>query len=213
MSQKNIMIVEDHILTRMGTIMAINTNSEHYKVVSEAGSVKEAIAILKSGQPIDLILLDLMLPDGRGREVVKYLHTYENSVKVLVLSADNDKNNILQLLQIGIDGFVSKFVDIPTLLLAIESVCNGIEFYGKDIAEIIHAVTTANPKTIETFTSRERKIIHLCAEGLTAKKIANKLNISVRTVENHKNNIFKKMGFKNTSELIHYAYEHGIIHN
>ncbi len=213
MSVTNVLLVEDHVLTRMGTVMAINSNSENFKVVAEAGSIKEAIDILDKNSDIGLVLLDLMLPDGHGIEVVKHLRDTNSPVKVLVLSADTDKNNILQLLEVGIDGFVSKFVDIPTLLDAMDSVCNGLEYYGKDISEIIHAVSLAHASSEELFTNREMEIIRLCSKGHTVKEIANELNISVRTVENHKNNIFKKLGFNTTGELIHYAYEHGIIHN
>ncbi|MDY6327798.1 MAG: response regulator transcription factor [Bacteroidales bacterium] len=213
MSVTNILLVEDHVLTRMGTVMAINTDKENYRIIAEAGSVTEAIDILDKNTNIDLVLLDLMLPDGHGIEVVKHLRKTNSPAKVLVLSADNDKNNILQLMEVGIDGFVSKFTDIPTLFSAMESVCNGIEYFGKDISEIIHAVLTAKPTSEDHFTSREVEIIRLCAKGYIVKEIARNLEISSRTVENHKNNIFKKLGFNTTGELISYAYEHGIIHN
>ncbi len=213
MSAVNVLLVEDHVLTRMGMVMAINNNKENYKIIAEVGSVEESIDFLEQNHNVDLVLLDLMLPDGHGIEVIKYLRKINSSAKVLIISADNDKNNILQLMDVGIDGFVSKFVDIPTLFLAMESVCNGLEFYGKDISEIIHAVLTAKTAAEEQFTDRELEIIRLCSKGYMVKEIASELNISNRTVENHKNNIFKKLGFNTTTELIRYSYEHGIIHN
>ena len=213
MSAVNVLLVEDHVLTRMGMVMAINNNKENYKIIAEVGSVEESIDFLEQNHNVDLVLLDLMLPDGHGIEVIKYLRKINSSAKVLIISADNDKNNILQLMDVGIDGFVSKFVDIPTLFLAMESVCNGLEFYGKDISEIIYAVLTAKTAAEEQFTDRELEIIRLCSKGYMVKEIASELNISNRTVENHKNNIFKKLGFNTTAELIRYSYEHGIIHN
>ena len=213
MSTIKILIVEDHVLTRMGTKVALNSSSKNCQIVAEAGSVKEAKEHLKNLSNIDLILLDLKLPDGNGVEVVQFLRSRNMNVKVLIISADTDKNNILQLMQLGINGFISKFADISTLEHAIESVCNDCDYFGKDISEIIHAVTIAKSPEEDLFTARELEIMRLCAQGYSVKIIADELNISTRTVENHKNNIFKKMGFNSTGELIHFAFEKGIVQN
>ena len=213
MSTIKILIVEDHVLTRMGTKAALNSSSKNCQIVAEAGSVKEAKDYLKSLPNIDLILLDLILPDGNGIEVVQFLRSRNMNNKVLIISADTDKNNILQLIQLGINGFISKFADISTLEYAIESIFNGNDYFGKDISEIIHAVTIAKSPEEDLFTGRELEIIRLCAQGLSVKMIADELNISTRTVENHKNNIFKKMGFNSTGELIYFAFEKGIVQN
>lgn len=213
MSTIKILIVEDHVLTRMGTKAALNSSSKNCQIVAEAGSVKEAKDFLKSLPNIDLILLDLILPDGNGIEVVQFLRSRNMDNKVLIISADTDKKNILQLIQLGINGFISKFADISTLEYAIESIINGNDYYGKDISEIIHAVTIAKSPEEDLFTARELEIIRLCAQGLSVKMIADELNIGTRTVENHKNNIFKKMGFNSTGELIYFAFEKGIVQN
>ena len=212
MENIKILIVEDHVLTRMGTIMAMSNCNTPCQVVAEAATVKEAKAILGKHADIDLILLDLMLPDGNGREVLHFLRSYNQKAKVLIISADTDKNTVLELMQIGISGFISKYSNPDTLAAAIDSVCNGIEYFGKDISEIIHVVSNAKePLAGETFTSRELEIMQLCAQGHSVKIIADELNISPRTVENHKNNIFKKLGFNSTAELIHYVFEKGIV--
>ena len=213
MSTIKILIVEDHVLTRMGTKAALNSSSKNCQIVVEAGSVKEAKDFLKSLPNIDLILLDLILPDGNGIDVVQFLRSRNMDNKVLIISADTDKNNILQLIQLGINGFISKFADITTLEYAIESIISGNDYFGKDISEIIHAVTIAKSPEEDLFTARELEIIRLCAQGLSVKMIADELNISARTVENHKNNIFKKMGFNSTGELIYFAFEKGIVQN
>ena len=200
-------------MTRMGISLALNSSSSNCQIVAEAGSVKEAKEKLKQHDNVDLILLDLMLPDGNGMEIVQFLRSRGSDIKVLVISADTTQENILQLIDLGIGGFISKFSDLPTLEAAITSVNNGIEYYGKDIAEIIHAVTTAKAQTLDIFTSRELDIMRVCAKGLSVKQISEELNISTRTVENHKNNIFKKLGFNSTAELINYVFEHGIVHN
>lgn len=212
MNTINILLVEDQILTRMGMGMALN-DSNGCKIVAEAGSVQEAKQLIKQTPDLQLVLLDLMLPDGNGIEVVQFLRNRGSDLKVLVISADTNKENILQLVELGINGFISKYADIPTLVDAIHSVCNGIDYFGKDISVIIHAVSTAKAPDLDVFTGRELDIVRLCAKGLSVKQIAEALSISTRTVETHKNNIFKKLGFNSTIELMNWVFEHGIIRN
>ncbi len=213
MSCINILLVEDQTLTRMGISRALNSGSSNCRIVAEAGSVHEAKELLKQLEKVDIVLLDLMLPDGNGTEIVQFLRSRGADTKVLVISADTTRENILQLIDLGIGGFISKFADISTLEAAITSVYSGIEYYGKDITEILHAVSTAKAQALDIFTSRELDIMRYCAKGLSVKQISEELNISTRTVENHKNNIFKKLGFNSTAELINYVFEHGIVHN
>ncbi len=205
--------MEDQTLTRMGISLALNSGSSNCRIVAEAGSVHEAKELLKQLEKVDIVLLDLMLPDGNGTEIVQFLRSRGADTKVLVISADTTRENILQLIDLGIGGFISKFADISTLEAAITSVYSGIEYYGKDITEILHAVSTAKAQALDIFTSRELDIMRYCAKGLSVKQISEELNISTRTVENHKNNIFKKLGFNSTAELINYVFEHGIVHN
>ena len=205
MSPINLLLVEDQLLTRMGMGMALDS-STGCRIVAEAGSVYEAKSHLKQRQDIDVVLLDLMLPDGNGTEVVQVLRQRGSDIKVLVISADTNKETILKLVDLGINGFISKYADIPTLVAAIHSVHQGIEFFGKDITEIIHAVSTAKAPAESIFTERELDIVRLCAKGLSVKQIADSLNISTRTVESHKNNIFKKLGFNSTGELISWVF-------
>jgi len=194
MEKINILLVEDQMLTRMGMTMALNRNAD-CQVVAEAGSVQEAKQLLKQNQNLDVVFLR-----QRGSDI-----------KVLVISADTNQETILQLVEMGIGGFISKYADIDTLTTAIHSVYRGIEYFGKDIAEIIEAVSTAKGPAEEMFTGRELDIVRLCAKGLSVKQIADVLCISTRTVETHKNHIFRKLGFNSTSELIRWVFDHGIV--
>lgn len=213
MSCLNIMIIEDLVLTRMGIRTALNNSGLDCKIVAEASTIAEAKDILKNQPDIHLVLLDLMLPDGNGSEIVRHIKDNNISCKILIISADTNKQNILNLIDLGIDGFISKFTDTDTLEAAITSVSNGIEFFGKDISEIIHAVSMSKAPQNDIFTAREMEIMRLCAKGYPVKRIADELSISSRTVETHKNNIFKKLGFSSTGELMNYAFENGIIKN
>lgn len=210
MEPPRILLVEDQLLTRMGMGMALN-KKRGCKIVAEAATVEEAKQLLKQPSDYDVVLLDLMLPDGNGAELVQFLKNRGSEVRVLVISADTNQETIMHLVDLGIDGFISKYADIPTLVDAIHSVDSGIEYFGKDISEIIHAVSTAKAPVDGLFTERELDIVRLCAKGQSVKQIAETLSISSRTVETHKNNIFKKLGFNSTSELMNWVFEHGIV--
>ncbi len=210
MEPTRILLVEDQLLTWMGMGMALN-KKRGCKIVAEAATVEEAKQLLKQPSDYDVVLLDLMLPDGNGAELVQFLKNRGSEVRVLVISADTNQETIMHLVDLGIDGFISKYADIPTLVDAIHSVDSGIEYFGKDISEIIHAVSTAKAPVDGLFTERELDIVRLCAKGQSVKQIAETLSISSRTVETHKNNIFKKLGFNSTSELMNWVFEHGIV--
>jgi len=207
----NILLVEDHVLMRMGLRMALNAKGTGCKVVAEVGSVKEAKELYTPDTDIDLIILDILLPDGTGIDVLEHVRSINKDVKVLVISSDTEEKHILQLINLGINGFIEKTSEIPILLDAIHSVMDGFEYFGQEIALIIKKIMTVKESDQKIFTPRELDIVTLCTKGYCVKEIANELNISTRTVETHKNNIFKKLGFNSTGELARYAISQGFV--
>jgi DNA-binding NarL/FixJ family response regulator len=104
--------------------------------------------------------------------------------------------------------------NVNILADAIRSVMNGLEYFGSDISSVVYRIYIQKKKTAEItaeFTEQEKKIIQLCQQKLKSKQIAEQLGISFRTVENHKNHIFTKLGINSTKEMVKYALEHGII--
>ena len=207
-----IFIIDDHQLFRMG-IRLMFAVKQDMDVIGEAASGKEAFAFLENHTP-DIILLDNILPDTSGIEIARRLKKEKPEIKILMLSAEKPEHIIEQILEIGIEGFVTKTSDIQEVEKAVVSVMNGLEYFGRDISKIIHDVVVLKKQRKEKthpFTSRELEIVRLCSEGLLSKEIADRLQISHRTVENHKNNIFKKLGINNSIELIRYSIQHGIL--
>jgi len=207
----NIVLVEDHPLLRMGTKLSIHSTSSNCLVVAEAGSVAQSKEVFQQDISVDLVLLDIILPDGSGVDIAKYLKEYKPNIKILVLSIDTSEETLLQLLDIGINGFISKNCQPKELISAIYSVMSGLDYYGKDIAALINDVKVASMQQDDIFTKREMEIVKLCAEGYFVQQIADMLHISNRTVEAHKNNIFKKLGFNSSAELVTYAFRHGLV--
>ena len=208
----NVFIVDDHQLFRMGTRLALN-GKMGIEIAGEAASGKELFAALEKQTP-DIILLDIMLPDMSGVEIARKLKQEKPEIKVLMLSAEDPKTVIEEILEIGVEGYISKASPMEEVEYAIASVMNDLEYFGRDISKIIYEVITSKKKqTAEqpSFTPRELEIIQLCCDGFLSKEIAFRLEISYRTVENHKNNIFRKLGINNRVELAKYAIKYQLI--
>lgn len=205
-----IIIVEDHFLFRAGITSVLSSVKDKYDVVAEASTVAEFNALYERTDA-DLLLLDIRLPDGNGIDIARKLAEEKSSLKILVLSAENDPSTITNFLEAGINGFISKNAPSQELFTAIDYIIEDGEYFGKDISKLIRDIRVAKKSAKEPFTDRENEIIALCSEGLTAKEIAEKMHINVATVNTHKNNIFKKLGINNSVELVIYAIKAGII--
>ena len=205
----NIIIVDDHPLFRIGTKMAIQRGS--HTVVGEASNATALRQLLNDTTP-DLILLDSILGNGpSGVDIARQLKADKPEIKILVLSIDTSLNTIKELLEIGIDGFVSKNAPDDEVLQAIDAVSNGQPYFGTDIDRIVQAVMTTQQLKNDLFSEREQEIIRAICQGGSNKDIAQKTNISLRTVETHKTNIFRKIGITNSVDLVLYAIKNGIV--
>ena len=210
----NVILVDDHELFRLGVRTALTSRHPDIHIVGEAETGADFFALLKT-TPADLVLLDIIMPDMSGIEIARQIKKEKPKMKILIISSENTAAITEALLEVGINGFISKRMGgIDDLADAIRSIMNGLDYFGKDIADIIYRIYVAKKRTTKVtqeFTKQERKIIELCREGLQSKQIAGQLCISPRTVENHKKNIFHKLGINNTVEMIQYAMKQGII--
>jgi len=210
----NAILVDDHELFRLGLKTAIAHNHPDICIVGEAETGEELFSILETTKA-DILLLDINLPEISGIEIARRLKKEKPEIKILVISSENTIIVTQALLQIGINGFISKRMgSVDVLANAIRSVMSGFDYFGKDISDIIYRIYVSKKNTTEVtveFTEQEKNIIELCREGLPSKLIADRLSISSRTVENHKNNIFRKLGINSTIEMIQYAMKNGII--
>ena len=209
-----LVICDDHKLFRVGLK---NTFDDDYPDISITGEVEcgEDLFPLLSSAPADIVLLDVNLPDIPGTDVARRLRRDYPDLKILAVSGENAAETIQAMLEAGIDGFVSKQkCDADELAHAIRSVLSGLEYFGRDISKIIFGVYVSKKKTTEPtddFTTREKEIIVACRDGLVGKEIADRLGISINTVNAHKRNIFLKLGINNTMEMVQYALKNGII--
>lgn len=207
-------LVDDHALFRLGVKNAIINGQSDIRIVGEADCGTALFHLLETMTP-DIILLDIILPDMSGREVARRIKMEHPIIKILAISAENTQETVREMINIGIDGFISKLHGgAEELVCAIRTIMDGFEYFGGDISEIIYKIYISkrgNSYKTSEFTIREREIIELCRDGLQSKQIADRLCISSRTVDNHKNNIFRKLGINSSMEMVQYALKNGII--
>ena len=205
-----ILIVEDQPICRVGIRMSLEA-AKDCQLIGEAENVAQAVAFLeKHGSEIDLILLDYMLPDGTGLDVIEAAKRICPDVKIVILSGEAGGAAVKQLMDKGINGYMDKSIQPEELSEVLTTVMQGNTYEGHETMHL-QGDLKADMDTLATLTRREMEIITLCASGLSAKQIAEELSITPHTVENHKDNIFNKIGVKSTSELILYAFRVGLI--
>lgn len=211
---KKIAIVDDHRIVRDG-IRAMLTGSTEFELVYEASNGSEMKLIPKSIVP-DIVLLDIGLPDISGLELIAFIRETAGS-KILILTAEMEENSICEAVEKGADGFLHKDASGEELISAMNIISGGEPYFGQNLSSIVYRSFKRKIKDLNAIhnmpalTERELEIIRELGEGLSFKEIGNKLFISPRTVENHKNNILEKLELKNTIELVKYAIKHKII--
>ena len=207
----NIAILDDHELIRIGLRSTLASTS--HKVTIEAANTDTLFERLLDGTPCDLVLLDILMPGTNGIEVAQRLRAEYPNIKIIVVSMETKEYTIIQLMQIGIDGFISKNGPMEEVRDAINSVEEGVPYYGRDLALLVRDIVDArlDKKSSALLTKRELEIIEACCSGLLGKEIADKFHISLRAVNSHKTNIFNKLGLSSSVEMVRFAIEHGII--
>ena len=210
-SSIRILIVEDQPLCRIGIRISLNDAAIPCSVVGEAENVAQAIDFLeRRGRDIDLILLDYALPDGTGLDVIEAAKHICPEAKIVILSGEAGGAAVKQLMDKGINGYMGKNIQPDELSEVLATVIQGNNYEGRETMHL-HSDLKADMETLATLTRREMEIVTLCASGLSAKQLADELCITPHTVENHKDNIFTKIGVKSTSELILYAFRVGLV--
>lgn len=207
-----IMLANKHQLFRSGIISLLNNNPEVY-VVAEARTGVEVIEKYFALYP-DIILSDFYLPVLTGMEAIKKIKEKDKSVKAVFITSDYSEENIYYCIKSGGSGLLNSNITIGEVLFAIKEIYNGGKYFGKifsedKFTEIIKKYEQLDKsdlfKGIERLSEREDEILILISEGITSIEIANKMNISKRTVDTYRSSIMQKFELKSLSELIKFA--------
>jgi DNA-binding NarL/FixJ family response regulator len=211
------MIAEDHPQVRSGLRLLIDAE-EDLEVCCEAADGEEALRKARVYEP-DLLLLDLSMPLKGGLEVARILKDELPKTAILVLTMHEEEGYFYQLLDAGAGGYVVKGASPSDLLSAIRAVSGGGVVLHPSLAKGLvdrfrnqQPEEAAEPKLPSSpLSPREREVLNLTAEGLTAREVATSLDISSNTVERHRANIMAKLGFSNRAQLVRYAVESGLV--
>ncbi len=216
MSVIKIILTEDHQILRDGIKALIA--SRNIEIVGEASTGIELWKLLETEIP-DIILMDISLPGTSGIELTRLISERFPLIKVLILSMFTDESFINQAIKAGAKGYLHKNTTREEMLIAIESVYAGNEFYSDNISKIILKTYIEKAKTHsseinnthEILSKREIEILKMFAEGFINKEIADRLFISIRTVESHKNHIMQKLNLNTQVDLVKYAIRHNLV--
>ena len=196
MAKIRVVLAEDYPVVRIGLKNLIKQTSD-IEVVGEAENGVDAVRITEVEKP-DVLLLDMELPGMDGVDVIRKLRSDKIPIKILVLSAYQEKKYVQTLLESGVSGYLLKEEAAEKVIDAIRSISNGEKgWISKDVVEILD---TSTPPRASTLTPRETTILNLLVKGMTNQAIANQLKISIKTIEKHMSSIFSKLGVNSRTD-------------
>jgi DNA-binding NarL/FixJ family response regulator len=206
-----VLVVDDHAVVRAGLRLLLEAE-EDIEPVGEAGSAREAIFQNRSAKP-DVILLDVVMPEQSGLDVIPTLLHERPEAKVLVLSMQDDPQYVRQAFAAGASGYVLKEAADTEVVAAVREVAKGGRYVHPELgARLVAAETEAARRAEEDpLSDREREVLRLLALGHTNQEIAKQLYISVRTAETHRAHIMQKLRLTSRAELVRHALAQGLL--
>jgi DNA-binding NarL/FixJ family response regulator len=215
MDKIRIVLIDDHRIFRDG-LKSLLSETDFIDIIGEASGGTELLQLLKSLQP-DLLIMDITMPGLSGIEVSSQISLLHPEIRIMILSMHTNEEFVINAIKAGVKGYLSKDTSREELLDAIKIIYEGGECYSKLISDnflksyIKKYKAETNILENKTLTQRELELLRLAATGLSNKEIADKLFISIKTVDCHKNNIMQKLKLKNTAELVLYAVKNKLI--
>lgn len=206
----SVLLMDDHVVVREG-LRALLERQQDIHVLAEAGSVAEA---LEAEVDPDVVVADLVLPDDRGADVVRRLRERHPDSAILVLTMVDNPTDVQLCLAAGARGYVLKETASTELVDAVRKVAGGEDYLqpslGAALAKWRDKPGRVHARAIDDLTPREREVLRLIALGHTNAEIATMLYVSVRTVENHRASVLRKLGLRTRAELVRHANDVGL---
>ncbi|NLG69234.1 MAG: response regulator transcription factor [Firmicutes bacterium] len=201
-----VVVADDHTIVREGLVMILRSAPD-IEVVGEASDGEQAVAMVQQSQP-DVVVMDISMPGTSGLEAIRRIRRDWPQVKVLALTIHESEDYILHVLRAGVHGYVVKRAAGQELLSAIRAVMRGESYLHPAIVQVVlsdylHRLEHGQEEPL--LTEREREIVRLIAEGYKNREIAQRLNISLKTVETHRANIMQKLNINDRVQLVRFA--------
>lgn len=211
MGKITVLIVDDHTLIRETWSFLLGRN-ENFEVIAEVGDGQKAIDIARDKRP-NIVLLDINMTPMNGFEVLKMIRKQSPGSKVIAVSMHSQPAYAKKMLRMGAKGYVTKNSPRQEMLDAIMDVQNGNTYICQEVKNILSDQMISEEDTtagLNQLSEREIEVINQIRDGLSSKEIADRLAISIKTVEVHRHNILKKLKVKNTASLINYINSSGL---
>ena len=213
MKKIKILIADDHQVVRRG-IFTLLEDENDIEIVGEASDGLEAIDKTKSLRP-DIVLLDISMPKLTGIEVAEIISQNHQPVRSLIFSMHNNEEYIMKSVESGAYGYILKDTTKDEMLTALRTVADGKKYFANPVSNILVDNLMSRPKRTKlgkyNISNKEKVVLKHIVNGLNSREIAEKLGLSVRTVDNHRAHIMKKTGVKNSIELVKLAMRESLV--
>ncbi|TCK08963.1 response regulator [Marinobacterium mangrovicola] len=204
-----ILICDDHAVVRHGYVALLEAVLPGVDMI-QAESGREAFRHWQQEEP-DLTILDIHLPDISGLEVARLILERQPSARILAFSMYDDTAMVNQVLQLGVTGYITKSSAPQVLIDAVRATLKGKPYVEHELATRIAFGQEGGDRRLRGMTQRELEVFTMMARGLNSREIAAQLNISAKTVANHTALLKQKLGIKSTAELVHLAFQSGLV--
>jgi len=214
MKKIKIALIDDHSIVRDG-IKALISGEKDIDICGEFGSASEFLK--QPNKKPDIILLDISMPGMSGLELCEILHKEMPGLKIIILSMYTEDDFINKAIKFGVKAYLPKNTSKVELLTAIHTVFDGKEYFNEEISAIMlssyvkQIQSDEEPDKVSQLTKREKEVLVLFAEGHSNQEIADRLFISIRTVETHKTNMMNKLELKNSIDLVKFAIKNNLV--
>ena len=209
---KSVVVVEDQTAICEMIIEMLEARGI-YRVTGSTADGHEGLALARQLKP-DILILDILLPGISGLEVLRQLHDKQPDLKVLVFSGKSEKQLARGMLSLGVRGFVPKSARLSELRQAVDAVAAGDTWFSESFQKALADALVAPESDVDakgsTLTEREKEIAVLLAKSNSSKEVAQKLDISAKTVENHRTNLMRKLGVHDVAGVIRYVIRQGL---
>jgi DNA-binding NarL/FixJ family response regulator len=202
-----IFLADDHMIIREG-LRAVIEKKTDMKIVGEAGDGRTAVQRVNETMP-DIVIMDITMPEMNGIEATRRIIRNSPHIKIIALSMHSNRRFVTEIFKAGASGYVLKEAALSELLDAINAIKRGCSYISMEIQKVMNKKLSKHPLYSE-LTDREREVLQLIAEGKSGKQTADCLDISVKTVDSHRQQIMKKLNMHSIPELTKYAVREGL---
>jgi len=202
-----IFLADDHMIIREGLRAVIEKNTD-MKIVGEAGDGRTTVQMVQEKMP-DIVIMDISMPEMNGIEATRRIIRNSPHIKIIALSMHSDRRFVTEIFKAGASGYVLKEAALSELVDAINAIKRGCSYISMEIQKVMNKKLSKHPLYSE-LTDREREVLQLIAEGKSGKQTADCLDISVKTVDSHRQQIMKKLNMHSIPELTKYAVREGL---